>query len=92
MFGFPVTAPRRVLCLGAHSDDIEIGCGASVLQISAALSRKIAAAADPMAKRQYRPLFPLYTAAVAEAAADKSAKRSGTSRASRRANQRISVP
>lgn len=36
MSGFPLTAPRRVLCLGAHSDDIEIGCGASVLQISAA--------------------------------------------------------
>lgn len=24
--------PRRVLCLGAHSDDIEIGCGGMVLQ------------------------------------------------------------
>ena len=23
---------RRVLCLGAHSDDIEIGCGGTVLQ------------------------------------------------------------
>jgi hypothetical protein len=64
----------------------------TLLQMSADASRKIAAAADPMAKRQYRPLFPLYTAAVAEAAADKSAKRGGNSRASRRANQRISVP
>lgn len=63
-----------------------------LLQIPASLSRKIAAAADPMANRRYRPLFPLYSAAVAEAAADKSAKRSGTSRASRRTNQRISVP
>lgn len=63
-----------------------------LLQIPAALSRKIAAAADPMAKRRYRPLFPLYSAAVAEAAADKSAKRGGNSRASRRTNQRISVP
>ena len=26
----------RVLCLGAHSDDIEIGCGATVLQLIAA--------------------------------------------------------
>jgi LmbE family N-acetylglucosaminyl deacetylase len=25
--------PRRVLCLGAHSDDIEIGCGGMVLEL-----------------------------------------------------------
>jgi LmbE family N-acetylglucosaminyl deacetylase len=25
--------PRRVLCLGAHSDDIEIGCGGLVLEL-----------------------------------------------------------
>ena len=30
------TRPLRVLCLGAHSDDIEIGCGASLLQLTAA--------------------------------------------------------
>jgi LmbE family N-acetylglucosaminyl deacetylase len=28
-------APLRVLCLGAHSDDIEIGCGALVLSLIA---------------------------------------------------------
>jgi LmbE family N-acetylglucosaminyl deacetylase len=27
---------QRVLCLGAHSDDIEIGCGGSVLRLAAA--------------------------------------------------------
>jgi len=27
------SAPLRVLCLGAHSDDIEIGCGGLVLQL-----------------------------------------------------------
>lgn len=27
--------PLRVLCLGAHSDDIEIGCGGTVLQLAA---------------------------------------------------------
>lgn len=27
--------PLRVLCLGAHSDDIEIGCGATVLRLAA---------------------------------------------------------
>ena len=25
--------PLSVLCLGAHSDDIEIGCGATLLQL-----------------------------------------------------------
>jgi LmbE family N-acetylglucosaminyl deacetylase len=25
--------PRTILCLGAHSDDIEIGCGATLLQL-----------------------------------------------------------
>jgi LmbE family N-acetylglucosaminyl deacetylase len=28
------SAPLRVLCLGAHSDDIEIGCGGTLLQIA----------------------------------------------------------
>ena len=28
-----LTGVNRVLCLGAHSDDIEIGCGATVLQL-----------------------------------------------------------
>jgi len=26
-------APRRILCLGAHCDDIEIGCGGTVLKL-----------------------------------------------------------
>ncbi len=26
-------APLRILCLGSHSDDIEIGCGATILRI-----------------------------------------------------------
>jgi LmbE family N-acetylglucosaminyl deacetylase len=33
-------APLRVLCLGAHSDDIEIGCGGLILQLLAT-SRKV---------------------------------------------------
>ncbi len=26
-------APLQILCLGAHSDDIEIGCGGTILQL-----------------------------------------------------------
>jgi len=32
-FGRRPSAPLRILCLGAHSDDIEIGCGGLILQI-----------------------------------------------------------
>jgi LmbE family N-acetylglucosaminyl deacetylase len=33
--GGSTTAPLRILCLGAHSDDIEIGCGATILRLTA---------------------------------------------------------
>src|ERR1700758_623497 len=26
-------SPRKILCLGSHSDDIEIGCGGTVLRL-----------------------------------------------------------
>jgi LmbE family N-acetylglucosaminyl deacetylase len=29
------TAPLQILCLGAHSDDIEIGCGGTILRLAA---------------------------------------------------------
>ena len=29
----PLIKPLRLLCLGAHSDDIEIGCGATILDL-----------------------------------------------------------
>jgi len=34
--GRGLDAPLRVLCLGAHSDDIEIGCGGTVLKLVSA--------------------------------------------------------
>src|SRR5688572_30023907 len=34
MLAFPLTAVRRVLCLGAHSDDIEIGMGGTLLHLA----------------------------------------------------------
>jgi len=30
----PTDRPLRVLCLGAHCDDIEIGCGGTVLALT----------------------------------------------------------
>jgi LmbE family N-acetylglucosaminyl deacetylase len=32
-FGTNRHAPLRILCLGAHSDDIEIGCGGTILEL-----------------------------------------------------------
>jgi len=43
MFALPLAsgpgAPLYVLCLGAHSDDIEIGCGGTILRLAATLPR-----------------------------------------------------
>ena len=33
MISLGLSQARRVLCLGAHSDDIEIGCGGTVLRL-----------------------------------------------------------
>jgi LmbE family N-acetylglucosaminyl deacetylase len=37
--GADATAPLRLLCLGAHADDIEIGCGGTILRLLAERSR-----------------------------------------------------
>jgi LmbE family N-acetylglucosaminyl deacetylase len=31
---YDVASPPKILCLGAHSDDIEIGCGGTILRLS----------------------------------------------------------
>jgi LmbE family N-acetylglucosaminyl deacetylase len=33
-FKKPTDSPLRILCLGAHSDDIEIGCGGTILHLA----------------------------------------------------------
>ena len=35
----PPTAPKRILALGAHADDIEIGCGGTLLRLIAEQAR-----------------------------------------------------
>ena len=35
VLGKPKEAPLNILCLGAHSDDIEIGCGGTMLRLVA---------------------------------------------------------
>ena len=34
IFAHPKDTPLRLLCLGAHSDDIEIGCGGTILRLA----------------------------------------------------------
>jgi LmbE family N-acetylglucosaminyl deacetylase len=41
--GFAPAQPLRLLCLGAHSDDIEIGCGGTILRL---LSERPGSAVD----------------------------------------------
>jgi len=36
--GTPADSPLRILCLGSHSDDLEIGCGGTLLKLIAAHS------------------------------------------------------
>src|SRR6516225_10816396 len=38
MLQFSLESVRRVLCLGAHSDDIEIGAGGTLLQLAGRVS------------------------------------------------------
>jgi LmbE family N-acetylglucosaminyl deacetylase len=38
MWAAPLDSVRRILCLGAHSDDIEIGAGATLLKLAAQIS------------------------------------------------------
>ena len=63
----------------------------TTLHIPAALLRNIAAAAHPLPKRRFRPLFPLRAAALAEAVAAKTANPSSTNRATRRSSRRITT-
>ena len=54
--------PRRILALGAHSDDIEIGCGGTILRLASrtpraggAVGRLLRDAANGRRRRAHRP-------------------------------------
>ena len=57
-------APLQVLCLGAHSDDIEIGCGGTILQLLSGYSnvdvRWIVFSSSPERKREARASADLF--------------------------------
>lgn len=54
--GRPEGRPLRLLCLGAHSDDIEIGCGGTILTLIGAGALEcrwaVFAAGDPVRKEE----------------------------------------
>lgn len=41
MLSFPCDSVRSILCLGAHADDLEIGCGGTLMQLLAERPREI---------------------------------------------------
>jgi LmbE family N-acetylglucosaminyl deacetylase len=56
--GLPSSKPLTVLCLGAHADDIEIGCGGTILRLLAERKRVtvhwVVMTANPMRDREAR--------------------------------------
>jgi LmbE family N-acetylglucosaminyl deacetylase len=56
--GLPAGGPLTVLCLGAHADDIEIGCGGTILRLLAERRRVtvhwVVMTANPVRNREAR--------------------------------------
>ena len=56
--GLPAGKPLTVLCLGAHADDIEIGCGGTILRLLAERKRVtvhwVVMTANPVRDREAR--------------------------------------
>jgi LmbE family N-acetylglucosaminyl deacetylase len=63
-------APLRILCLGAHCDDIEIGCGGTVLRLLAerpgSSVRWVALSSSPPREREARAAAALFLTEAAE--------------------------
>lgn len=68
------TRPLSILCLGAHSDDIEIGCGGTVLRLldehPGSSIRWVVFSADAEREREARASAASFTAAAASARVD----------------------
>ncbi len=61
-------APLRVLCLGAHADDIEIGCGGAILRLAAERRSEvdwIVFSAGPVRAREARKAASLFLGGAA---------------------------
>ncbi len=66
----PTDQPLRVLCLGAHADDIEIGCGGTLLTLLAAqpcVIRWIVLSANETRAKEARAAATVWTAEAEEA-------------------------
>ena len=64
----PQRHPLRILCLGAHPDDIEIGCGGTLLEIAADPSTEVSAVVmtgSPARREEAERSLPQYVPGIA---------------------------
>jgi LmbE family N-acetylglucosaminyl deacetylase len=70
VLSFDLQNARNLLFLGAHSDDIEIGCGGTILQLAAAVTplrvRWIVFSADARRRKEARASFDVFLSGARE--------------------------
>jgi LmbE family N-acetylglucosaminyl deacetylase len=64
----PLSSVQRVLCLGAHCDDIEIGCGGAILELAASGRPLeiywVVFSSDPQREKEARTSAALFTKGI----------------------------